>query len=182
MNSNDQKTSSRATLNYRGLRVKDSEAIADIMSKPQVFHGLSSMPYTSEMVVKDLMADTEHKHWVIAELNGKVTGFIYLTWPSGRWRRVASLAMGVSDEATGQGIGFNLLKKALHTGFMYLDFERIELVVYQDNEAAIAIYKKIGLVNEGARKAQVIREGIYFDSYLMGITKSDYLSTHNKNK
>ncbi len=160
---------------YRGLRSTDSVDISNIMSLPGVVHGLSSLPYTSELHVQHLMSDVSNKHWVIAEHKGKAVGFIYLSWPNGRWRRVAEIAMGVADNYAGQGVGFSLLKRALHTGFLYLDFERIELVVYQDNVPAITIYKKCGLQSEGSREGQVIREGIYYDSHLMGITREQYL-------
>ncbi|PQJ62285.1 GNAT family N-acetyltransferase [Photobacterium angustum] len=162
------------TIIYRGIRNRDAETIADIMSMPGVTHGLSSIPYTSESIVKSMIDDITNKHWIIAENEGKAIGFIYLNWPNGRWRRVSSLAMGVSDEFVSQGIGYGLLQRALQVGFDYLDFERIELVVYQDNISAISIYKKSGMVHEGKREEQVIRNGIYYDSYLMGITRSQY--------
>lgn len=158
----------------RGLRCRDSEDLADMMSLPGVTYGLSSMPYTNEYVVKSLMNDPANKHWLIAEYNGKAVGFLYLQWTIGRWRRVASIAMGVHDSFAGNGIGRELVEQALHVGFLYLDFERIELVVYQDNGPAVAIYEKCGLKIEGKREEQVIREGVYYDSFLMGITRHQY--------
>lgn len=157
----------------RGLRKKDSIDLANIMSMAGVIYGLSSVPYTNEIVVDDLMVDRK-KHWLIAEHKGSVIGFLHLTWGSGRWRRVAGLVMAVHDDFTGHGLGFSLVMRALSVGFLYLDLERIELVVYQDNDKAIKIYKKCGFVVEGARERQVIREGVFFDSFLMGITRQRY--------
>jgi len=163
----------------RGLRCRDSEDLADMMSLPGVTYGLSSMPYTNEYVVKSLMDDASSKHWLIAEHKGNAVGFLYLQWSIGRWRRVASIAMGVHDSFAGNGIGKELVDRALHVGFLYLDFERIELVVYQDNGPAVAIYEKCGLKIEGKREEQVIREGVYYDSFLMGITRNQYEEIHN---
>jgi len=166
----------------RGLRTRDSEDLADLMSLPGVIYGLSSMPYTNEYVVKALMADASSKHWLIAEHNTKAIGYLYLQWGIGRWRRVANIAMAVHDLYTGNGIGKTLVDRALHVGFLYLDFERIELVVYQDNGPGIAIYEKCGLTIEGKREQQVIREGVYYDSFLMGITRTQYNERHGISK
>lgn len=157
----------------RGLREKDSADVSDIMSMAGVTYGLSSLPYTNEGIVRELMNDPR-KHWLIAEHNGSAIGFLYLNWGSGRWRRVADLVMAVNDNFTGRGLGSALVIRALHVGFLYIDLERIELVVYQDNGKAIKIYEKCGFIIEGRREAQVIREGVYFDSFLMGITRCRY--------
>jgi putative acetyltransferase len=48
---------------------------------------------------------------------------------------------------------------------------RVELTVFADNERAIALYKKLGFVEEGLKKKAAIRNGQYEDEYLMARIK-----------
>ena len=49
----------------------------------------------------------------------------------------------------------------------WLNIRRIELTVYSDNEAAVALYKKMGFVIEGEGKDFAFRNGRYVDAYYM---------------
>lgn len=73
-----------------------------------------------------------------------------------------SLGMGLLPEFRGQGLGSQLMEKALshaqNTGI-----EKVELQVYTSNLRAIALYKKFGFQEEGLIKHYRKLDGEYFD-------------------
>jgi putative acetyltransferase len=44
---------------------------------------------------------------------------------------------------------------------------RIELLVFERNEAAIHLYRKFGFVVEGRRRKAIFRDGKYLDDLMM---------------
>jgi len=49
----------------------------------------------------------------------------------------------------------------------WLNLQRLELSVYTDNLAAMALYRKFGFAIEGTCRAYAFRDGQYVDAYLM---------------
>jgi putative acetyltransferase len=49
----------------------------------------------------------------------------------------------------------------------WLNLSRIELEVYTDNAAGLALYQKFGFEIEGTLRDYAFRDGQYVDSYLM---------------
>lgn len=82
-----------------------------------------------------------------------------------------SLGMGVLPEYRRRGIGRQLLEACIAKAWTK-GLTRIELEVRADNEPAIALYSKLGFVQE-ARKRQAMRfDGVYFDALLMSLLRS----------
>ena len=71
-----------------------------------------------------------------------------------------NLGMGVLKAFRGQGIGKALLQKTLEHAWKQ-GLKRIELEVFSDNEAAIALYQKLGFESEGVKKYARYRGGEY---------------------
>jgi L-phenylalanine/L-methionine N-acetyltransferase len=163
------------SVHLRGPRKSDVSALSIIMSKPGVLHGFAVMPFISEFDVEHMLKSTEARHWIVAEHTESVAGFAYLDWGKGRWRQIALLAMGVDDQHVGQGVGKTLLHAVLEVGFHFLDFEKIELVVYVDNLAAIALYESAGFIREGTKRHNAIRSSCYVDAHVMSLLKQDWL-------
>jgi putative acetyltransferase len=49
----------------------------------------------------------------------------------------------------------------------WLNYQRLELTVFTDNLAAMALYRKFGFAIEGTCRAYAYRDGGYVDAYLM---------------
>ena len=79
-----------------------------------------------------------------------------------------SLGMGLLPEFRGKGIGAQLLKACLAHAKTF-GLEKVELNVYTTNTAAIALYKKIGFVQEGHIKKYRKLDGVYYDCLLMAM-------------
>ena len=99
--------------------------------------------------------------------NGKVIGWADIfPFDNPRLSHRGSLGMGMLKSYRGQGIGTRLLeatlKKAKDSGL-----EKIELTVYTSNPGGIALYKKMGFVEEGLIKAYRKLDGVSYDGLLM---------------
>lgn len=49
----------------------------------------------------------------------------------------------------------------------WLDLKRLELTVFADNAAAIALYEKLGFEREGVLRSYAFRDGAYVDVLAM---------------
>jgi L-phenylalanine/L-methionine N-acetyltransferase len=53
----------------------------------------------------------------------------------------------------------------------WLNLTRIELTVFTDNEAAIALYRKFKFEIEGTLRKYAFRDGTFVDAYMMARIK-----------
>ncbi len=81
---------------------------------------------------------------------------------------VGHLGMAVIAAHRGKGIGAALLQSALQRA-RELGRERIDLDVYSNNHAAIALYKKLGFVEEGLKHRGRKLDGEYYDIMQMAL-------------
>lgn len=105
--------------------------------------------------------------WV-AEEAGMLVG--YVSADGGRYRRnqhSAHLVMGIRQAYVGQGLGTRLLT-ALDTWARGVGLHRLELTVMAHNQAAQALYRKLGFVEEGTRHHAIVLDGAYIDELYMG--------------
>ena len=75
--------------------------------------------------------------------------------------------MAVRDDWQGTGVGTALMEAALDLADNWLNLTRVELTVYTDNEAGIALYRKFGFEIEGTHRRFAFRGGEYVDAYSM---------------
>jgi len=81
---------------------------------------------------------------------------------------IGRLGMGVIQSHRGQGLGRRLAEATLQRA-RERGFEKIELGVFASNTAAIALYQKLGFVEEGRKVRGRKYDGIYDDLVLMGL-------------
>ncbi len=77
------------------------------------------------------------------------------------------IACGVLKEYRGQGIGTKLFNE-VEKWALENDIIRLDLTVVTENEAAIALYEKLGFEKEGIKRASFYLEGRVLDQYYMG--------------
>ncbi len=105
-----------------------------------------------------------------AFVGSRVVGL--LTFNNGRRARVfhqGTFGISVSRDFRGKGVGGALIGTFLEWAESNPLIEKVGLSVFDDNDRAMALYRKYGFVEEG-RKARAIKfdEGRYKDEIIMG--------------
>ncbi len=80
-------------------------------------------------------------------------------------RRQHAWGLGISirDDWQRRGVGTRLMETVIDLADQWLGALRIELTVFTDNAAALALYRKFGFEVEGVHRAWALRDGAYMD-------------------
>ncbi|MBU1309057.1 MAG: GNAT family N-acetyltransferase [Gammaproteobacteria bacterium] len=153
----------------------DIAAIKAIYDQPSVYANTLQLPYQPVSNWQRLYNADSDFYNLVAEVEGKVVGQLGLqVCPRPRRRHVAELGMGVSEHYQGQGIGSALLRSALELCDNWLNIRRVELTVYVNNEAAIALYERFGFEAEAELTDYAFQYGGYVNALSMArITSRD---------
>ena len=79
----------------------------------------------------------------------------------------------IAPKFTGKGLGYLSYKEFLPYLFKEYNLNKVSLEVLSTNERAIHLYKKLGFVIEGTKRQEVLKNGVYVDSIIMSILKSE---------
>ena len=157
-------------ITIRHAEPDDAGAIHRILSGPRATEGTLQLPLQSvEGVRKRFFSETrEGLYHLVACVDEEVVGHLGLdTFTRPRRRHVGEIGMAVRDDWQGRGVGTALLEAALDLADNWLNLTRVELSVYVDNAAGIALYKKVGFEIEGTHRRFAFRNGEYVDAYSM---------------
>jgi putative acetyltransferase len=147
----------------------DAEAIHSTFSGPKAIAGTLQIPYPSVEQWKKRLTDfPADDYLLVATIAGEVVGNLGLhsVSKSPRRRHVGTVGVAVRDDRQGRGVGSELVKAGIELSDGWLNFQRLELWVYCDNLAAIALYRKFGFAMEGTCRAYAFRDGRYVDAYM----------------
>ena len=72
----------------------------------------------------------------------------------------------------GRGVGTALLAAAIDLADRWLQLHRLELQVYADNAAGIALYTRHGFVEEGRHRDFAFRDGAFVDALSLARIRS----------
>ena len=81
---------------------------------------------------------------------------------------LGTLGMGVLAPHRGRGVGDALLANLISES-RALGLERLELVVYAENTAAVRLYRKHGFFVEGVKRRYKKLDGAYDDAIMMAL-------------
>jgi len=161
------------TITLRRARPADAADFALMMNDPRVYPGVLQMPYTDAEAWRTRLAepggaDVAELH-LVAEADGRVIASCGLFPAAKAQRRRHAMAIGlcVAGDWQGQGVGHQMLAAMCHHADRWLGLLRIELTVYTDNAAAIALYRRHGFEVEGTHRAYALRDGVYIDALSM---------------
>jgi L-phenylalanine/L-methionine N-acetyltransferase len=152
----------------RAMRPGDAEAFHALQQGPSVLRGHTHAPYatlaeTREWLEKLAAPAVSIGAWVGETLVGQVE----LHPQKIRRSHVGQIAIRVHDAWQRRGIGRHLMGQVLDLADNWLGLRRLELHVFTDNAAAIALYRQCGFEVEARFRGSVLREGIFIDSFLM---------------
>ena len=148
----------------------DADALHALFMGAKATAGTLQVPYPSlEDWRQRLTSIPAQDYLLVATIDGEIVGHVSLhaASKSPRRRHVACIAMAVRDDRHGRGIGTALMRAAIELADGWLNYRRLELTVYTDNLAALALYRKFGFAIEGTCLAFAFRDGQYIDAYMM---------------
>jgi RimJ/RimL family protein N-acetyltransferase len=114
-----------------------------------------------------------HGHAQVVALEaGEVVGWCDILPRRDRpgFQHCGSVGMGVVQAWRGRGLGRALLEACLERAFA-AGLTRVELEVYADNPAAIALYRGLGFVEEGRKRRARFLDGRYQDLLAMALLR-----------
>ena len=143
-------------------------ALCALANEPGYRWGTLRLPFgTIEEAGRRFAELGPNDHTLVAVLDGEVVGDAGLHRQRGRRAHVGLLGMGVRDALQRRGIGTALLAAVIDLADNWLDLRRLELTVFVDNAAGIALYSRFGFVQEGRLAAYAYRDGRYVDALAM---------------
>jgi ribosomal protein S18 acetylase RimI-like enzyme/8-oxo-dGTP pyrophosphatase MutT (NUDIX family) len=123
----------------------------------------------SEQNVKNTI-ESSHGVYFVAECNGSIAAHAFLKiLPLQSLKHIAQLNIAVHKGFQNRGIGTQLMERIIEWAKESESVEKIELNVRASNAQAIALYKKMGFVEEGCLKRRVKTEIGYLDDILMAL-------------
>lgn len=173
MNRAETPESPTVVITVRRAHVADAPAYARIMGDPAVYPGLMQMPFSSDEVWRQRLAEMNAAGKtdlpLVAELQGEVVGSAGLHPVGTQLRRRHAWMLGISvlPAAQRRGVGTALMQALCDYADNWIGALRLELGVYTDNAAAIGLYRKFNFEIEGTQRCYALRGGQYVDSHMM---------------
>lgn len=95
------------------------------------------------------------------------------------WKNsVATIGIFIGcKEYRGRGYGTDAMRVLMDFIFMQMNINKIRLIVYSFNDAAIKCYEKCNFKIEGVLRQEIYKDGEYHDKISMGLLKGEYLSS-----
>lgn len=147
----------------------DAAALHRLYTHPSAYADTLQLPFPPLAIWEEKTKPlAEGSYSLVACYNGEIAGNLFLG-VNMRMRRRHSATFGITvgHEFQGKGIGSRLMEAMLELADNWLGLTRIELTVFTDNDAAIALYRKYGFDTEGISRRYALRHGQYVDVYHM---------------
>ena len=157
----------------RPIREEDSPAFRELLDsvarERRYLAALEAPPLERMQVFVSGVVKAGHVQFV-ADDDGKLLGWCDALpgEASAGTAHVARLGMGVHQDHRGRGLGRALMEATIEK-VRARGLEKIELSVYSSNAPAIALYRKLGFIEEGRKIRGRCVDGEYDDVLLMGL-------------
>lgn len=134
-------------------RLEDAPALARLLSHPAVFETAGNSEACDPECVAEIIASRSPREMgLVAELDGAVIGCAMLSRASPHPRRAhaASLAVAVDPERQRRGVATELLAGLIRFADASGLITRLELHVFDSEQASVSLYQALGFRIEGA--------------------------------
>lgn len=158
------------SITIRHAEPSDARALHGIFQARSVIAGTLQLPFPKLALWQErLQNPPEGLYQLVACVEDEVVGELTLNMHPNRprMRHIGGIGMAVREDWQGKGVGSELMRAALDLADNWLALTRIELHVYVDNAAGIALYEKFGFEIEGTHRRFAFRDGGYVDAYSM---------------
>lgn len=156
-------------IQIRSAEPGDYAAMQRLHAQPKVVRGTLQLPFPSAELWRKRMAEPPDSFTVlVACVESELVGAVSVQQAqAARRRHAATIGMTVHDDWQGRGVGRALLQAAVDFSDRWLNLRRLELQVFTDNAAAIALYEKFGFKIEGTHSKYAFADGEFADVHTM---------------
>ena len=153
----------------RHATAADAEAVWRNMTDESAYNGTLQLPYSSLDRWRERLAPSDGTVSLVACAGEQIVGNASLHTNPKMPRRAHAGSLGMAVPAAWQrkGVGTALLGAIIELADHWLGLGRLELNVYVDNEAALALYRKYDFEIEGTLRGYALRRGVLVDTYAM---------------
>lgn len=157
----------------------------DAVAADALLHIRNEANVRSKMYSDHLISREEHRRWLdglrhtnsrkfyLVETDDGPVGGVGLSNIDRKHGR-ADWAFYLTGSATGKGLGATLEFTFVNQAFEIEHLHKLNCEVIAFNEPVIRLHKKFGFVEEGRRRDHVRRDGAFYDTVLLGITKEEW--------
>jgi len=162
------RSSARDHILIRAMEPADVPDLTEAWNQPLAYAGTLQLPYSSvEDRQKRFASKPASQTNLVAVIEGRPVGMIFLGRFENRRSHVGAIGMAVHDAYAGRGAGSGLMAAVVDLADNWLQLKRLELSVYADNARAIGLYERFGFEREGLSRAYAWRDGAFADSLAM---------------
>lgn len=140
----------------------------DLVAKEKKYFLMTEAPVLER--IRDFLAKLNtagHPHFFAVKGNRVVGWCNVKRFDSPARAHAGELSMGLHPQYRGQGLGKKLILACLRE-CRILDYHKVELTVFTDNERAIRLYESLGFEQEGYVKDYARLSGAFKDAWIMG--------------
>lgn len=88
--------------------------------------------------------------------------------------RIGTCAIIIGPDYQNNGYGKEALSLVLRIAFQEMNANKVEIQTWDYNQRALHVYRELGFVEEGRRRAAVFHKGTFHDQVQMGMLVSEY--------
>ncbi len=143
-----------------------AEPDSNILLSPGEFN----LSVAKEEEILTRYSESDNSTFLIAEINDEIVG--ELTCHGGSRQanhHTTILGISVKQGWRNQGIGSQLIERAIEWAKGNGIVTRVELIVFERNTGAIRLYQEYGFEIEGRRRNVIFRNGEYLNDLVMGL-------------
>jgi hypothetical protein len=157
----------------RRARPEDAEAWianANAVGSEMIYLMTERFSRTPEEIRRQFVeTDPNLDLWLVGALDGLiVAGANFNRGRASKGNHVAALGVSVRKEVRGLGVGEAMMRHGIGWA-RSVGVKKLKLGVFATNERALGLYRKLGFVEEGRMKGEVIIEGKPVDEILMAL-------------
>lgn len=124
---------------------------------------------------KRVTADENLFVWAIENKEGQLLGNVKISVDPGHQKAELGIFIGEKSQWD-HGYGADAIRTVLRYAFIDLYLHRVELETREDNLRAQRCYDKCGFHWEGMRRENRLRDGIFYNTVVMGILRRDFVT------
>lgn len=167
----------------RQLTMEDVDFVFQHFHDPQVSQYLMDEPpvadHAQARAIIDFFLEPEdktHNRWgIVRRADNQLIGTVgYHKWEKAYFR--AEIGYDLSPDCWGQGYMTEALRAVIRHGFERLGLNRIDALVYIDNDRSVQLLQRLGFKKEGLLRDYFCLDGIFFDHFLLALLRREWES------